>query len=90
MNDTIFLCKVDIKIVTIIKIIKSILRCFELTFKIGVNFYKTKIGDIGVDESNLEKFSIAMNNIIMSTPFKYLGSWVGKSKKSWILATCCR
>jgi len=37
--------------------IKTILRCFQLGFCLRVNFYKSKIGVIGVDRNVVNMYS---------------------------------
>lgn len=69
-DDTLFTCKVD---TTNIMVIKSILKCFELISSLRVNFHKRKIGGMGVDESEIKKFSLILNCGIMKVPFKYVG-----------------
>ena len=52
--------------------VKSTFRCFELSYSLKVNFFKTKIGGIGLNLFDLEIFSKLLNCYVMSIPCKYL------------------
>jgi len=54
-------------------VIKSILRCFEIASGLKVNFHKTKLGSIGMQNRMIERFSIMLNCMTMNIPFLYLG-----------------
>jgi len=51
-NDTIFVCKDDVKNILVIKII---LRCYQLTSKLKVNFHKSKLRNIGVHQKSIDR-----------------------------------
>jgi len=57
--------------------IKVILRCFELSSGLRVNFYKSKIGAIGVDRYEVKMYSEILHCSLMDIPFKYLGLPIG-------------
>lgn len=57
-DDTLFMCKANMKNVTVIK---CILRCFKLVSGLKVNFLKIKIGGLGVHEQNLNRFLDVIN-----------------------------
>jgi len=42
-----------------------------------VNFLKSKIGGMGVDQTTLQRFVAILNCDVMVTPFTYLGMSVG-------------
>lgn len=42
-----------------------------------MNFHKSKIGGMNVDESKIKGFSLILNCEIMKVSFKYLGMNVG-------------
>lgn len=73
-DDTLFFCKPKYQC---IMAIKSILRCFEIMSSLKVNFHKTSVGSIGVDEGDLSTFSNCLNDIKMTFSFKYLGMTIG-------------
>jgi len=45
-------------------VIKSVPRCFELVAGLRVNFYKTKIGGIGIEKDTMEGFSIILIAVV--------------------------
>jgi len=61
--------------------IKAILRCFELTSELRVNFDKSHVGALGVSPENLYAFSKCLNYCQMVLPFKYLGMPIGGNPK---------
>ena len=62
--------------------IKSILRGFELTSGLRINFHKSYIGVLGIGRDEFIMFSIALNCRQMSIPFKYLGITVGDNSRN--------
>jgi len=65
-----------------ISAIKRILRCFEICSGLRINFFKRKIGSIGVDKNVLGSFSEVLHCNIMNIPFLYIGLPIGgKSTK---------
>ena len=53
------------------------LRFFEICYGLKINFFKSKIGAIGVDKNVLEMFSEVLHCTIMNLPFVYLGFPIG-------------
>jgi len=74
-DDTIFVCSPKTQNIVVIK---SILRCFEITSGLKVNFRKTKRGSI---DRMIERFSIMLNCMTMNIPFLYLGIKVGANHR---------
>jgi len=60
-----------------IRCIKAILRCFELSSSLGVNFFKSKIGAIGVDRYEVKMYLEILHCSLMNIPFTYLGLTIG-------------
>ena len=82
-NDTLFLCEANTKSVFNIK---AALTCFELCSGLKVNFLKSRIGGLGLDQSTVQKFAAILNFNVMETPFMYLGMLVGgchKRERFW-------
>jgi len=69
-NDTLFVCESKVQN---IMCIKAILRCFELSFGLKVNFYKSKIGAIEVDRNEVKMYSEILHCSLIDIPFTYLG-----------------
>ena len=65
-----FFCKVNIKSVFNIKVM---LNCFELAFSLKMNFFKSRLGGVGVDQTKILRFATILNCEVMKTLFKYLG-----------------
>jgi len=74
MDDTLFFCQPTYKC---IMVVKTILQCFELVSGLKVNFHKSSVGTIEVDDMDLSIFSSCLNCSIMHLPFKYLGLIIG-------------
>jgi len=53
------------------------LSCFELVSGLKVNFLKSRIGGVGVEQTKILSFASVLNCEIMRTSFKYLGLPVG-------------
>jgi len=68
-DDTLFLCQVETHNILVIK---SIIRCFKFALGLKVDFYRSKLGGIGVDHYTLDRFSIMVNCNKMMKPFTYL------------------
>jgi len=79
VGDTLFFCKANVKIVFNIRVI---LNYFELASGLKVNFFKTRLGGVGVDQMKIFRFATILNCKVMRTPFKYLGMPVGGFHKS--------
>jgi len=70
VDDTLFFYKANIKSVFNIKVI---LNCFELTSDLKVNFFKSRLGRVGVDHTEILCFVTIRNCEVMRIAFKYLG-----------------
>lgn len=77
-DDTLLFCK---SLFENILVIKKILRCFELVSSLKVNFLKNEIGGLGVDHTNMLRFSKILNYRTMFIPFIYLGMPIGGNHK---------
>ena len=73
-NDTLFFCKAKIKSVFNIKVM---LNYFELASGLKLNFSKSRLGGIGVEQTKILHFVTILNCEVMRIPFKYLGMLVG-------------
>jgi len=69
-DDTLFFCQPKYQCILTIKVI---LRSFEVVSGLKVNFHKSQVGAIGVDDVDLNIFSNCLNCGRMEFPFKYLG-----------------
>jgi len=78
-DDTLFLCEAKSQNA---RVLKAILRSFELASGLRVNFSKTKVGGLGLDESMLNVFSTTLNCKHMKIPFVYLGMPIGGNPRS--------
>jgi len=56
---------------------KAILRCFELSSDLRVNYHKSKIDAIGVDRHEVKMYSEILHCSLMDIPFTYLGLPIG-------------
>jgi len=65
--------------------IKVILNCFELSSDLKVNFLKSRIGGVEVDQSVIQRFPAIINCSAMNTTFKYLGMLVRGCQKRGVL-----
>ena len=74
VDDTIFFCKDNVKNITPIK---CALRCFELVYGLKVKFRKSKIASIGVQNTEILRYSTILDCNKMEVPFKYLGVSMG-------------
>jgi len=78
-DDTLFFfCKENIKSVFNIKVMLSF---FELASGLKVNFLKSRIGGVGVEQTKILRFATILNCEVKRTPFKYLGMPVGGCHK---------
>jgi len=73
-DDTLFVCESKVQNILCIK---AILRCFELSSGLKVNFYKSKIGAIGVERNEVKMYSDILHCSLMDIPFTYLGLTIG-------------
>ena len=76
-DETLFFCKVCPQN---IMVIKSILYGFELASGLRVYFSKSKIGGVGISQSQLQHYSSVLHCEITNVPFKYLGLEVGENQ----------
>jgi len=53
------------------------LNSFELCSGLKVNFLKSRIGGVGIDQTTMQQFTAILNCEVMRIPFKYLGLLVG-------------
>lgn len=65
---------------------KAVLRCFELVSGLKVNFHKSSLIGINIDESFLSSAAKFLNCRVGGIPFKYLGLPVGANPRK--LSTC--
>ncbi|XP_068486473.1 uncharacterized mitochondrial protein AtMg00310-like [Phaseolus vulgaris] len=77
-DNTLFFCKAKSKSVFNLKVM---LNCFELASGLKVNFSKSRLGGIGVEQTEILHFAKILNCEVMSIPFKYLGMPVGGCHK---------
>jgi len=83
VNDTIFMCGDSYNNVFSIK---EILRGFEIASGLKVNFHKSKLADINVENDSLALYAKFLNCTLMGVPFKYPGLEVGgnlRKKQFW-------
>ena len=82
-DDTILFCEAEwVEVVTI----KRILRCFELISGLKINYNKSVIAGIGVDEELMQAFASLLNCTLLNLPLKYLGLPLGANpgrKSTW-------
>src|ERR1044072_564640 len=78
-DDTLFFCEATMQNVVVIK---SILRCFELASGLKVNFHKSSLGGIAVDNTSFDQFLAFLNCKSMRFPFTYLGIPIGGNPHS--------
>lgn len=74
VGDTVFVGEASIKNAVVLK---AILRCFELTSGLNVNFNKSKLASIAVDPGLEQRFAAILNCKFIETPFVYLGIPIG-------------
>jgi len=60
-----------------IRVVKAMLRLLEICSRLSINFFKRKIGAIGVDRNVLDMFLEILNCSIMNIPFIFLGLPIG-------------
>jgi len=73
-DDTLFLCEASYSNVVAVK---AILRGFELASGLKINFHKSKIAGVNVDNYALSSYAKTLSCAQMGVPFKYLGLEVG-------------
>nr|KYP36281.1 Putative ribonuclease H protein At1g65750 family [Cajanus cajan] len=57
------------------------MRCFELISELKVNFYKSRLGAVGVDRHTLERYVDLLNCKLMTIQFTYLGLPIGATAR---------
>ncbi|XP_057445075.1 uncharacterized protein LOC130737348 [Lotus japonicus] len=73
-DDTVFVGEASIQNVVVLKVI---LRCFELSSGLKVNFNKSKLASTTVEPDFERRIAAVLNCKIMATPFVYLGIPIG-------------
>ena len=87
-DDALFFCEANCKSVFNTKVA---LNCFELSFGLQVNFMKSRLGGLGVDQLTIQRFATILNCEVMVTPFVYLGMTVGgvirerRYREEWLI-----
>jgi len=70
VDDTLIMCEDSFSNVIAIK---AILRCFEISSGLKINFHKFKLACIDVERNSLECYAKTLNCTLMRIPFIYLG-----------------
>ncbi|KAL7195827.1 hypothetical protein ACSBR1_035959 [Camellia fascicularis] len=82
-DDTLLFCEAEeAEVVTI----KRILRCFQIVSGLKINFHKSVLCGVGIEEALAQVFASKLNCQCQKLPIKYLGLPLGaniKSRKSW-------
>ncbi|KAL7167071.1 hypothetical protein ACSBR2_037692 [Camellia fascicularis] len=78
VDDTVVFCKAEEQEILNVK---RILRCFEVLFGLRINFYKSHVCGVGVQEEVLADFAEKLNCQSKKLPFMYLGLPLGASPK---------
>ncbi|XP_028051602.1 uncharacterized protein LOC114256191 [Camellia sinensis] len=81
--DIILFCKADWVEVTNVK---RVLRCFEVVSGLKINYHKSDVSGVGIDEAIVDEFASRLNCTIHKLPFKYLGLPLGanpRRNQSW-------
>lgn len=82
-DDTLLFCEAEeVELVTI----KRILRCFEIISGFKINFHKSVLCGIGIDETLSQAFATKLKCKCLKLPIKYLGLPLRvntKRSKSW-------
>jgi len=73
-DNTLFMCEASTQNV---RVVKAILRSFELASGLKVNFSKTKVGGQGLNSTLIKDFTSILNNNHMKIPFVFLGLPIG-------------
>jgi len=66
-----------------VRVLKSILRCFEMVSGLKINYAKSQFGCLGKSEGWCRDAAHFLNCSQLVIPFSYLGIPVGSSPKSW-------
>jgi len=76
--DTLFFCQPNFQS---IMALKMVLCCFEITFGLKINFHKSYVGTLGVNDMDKLLFSNCLNCDRMDMPFKCLGMNIGENPR---------
>ena len=68
-----------------VKVIKTILRCFELSLGLKINFAKSRFGVIGKSDEWRRVAAEFLNCSVLSMPFPYLGIPIGANPRSAVV-----
>jgi len=60
-----------------IRVVKAILRSFELVSRLRVNFSQTKVGGLSLNATLIKDFTTILNYNYLKIPFVYLGVTIG-------------
>ena len=66
-----------------IRVLKSILRIFEMDSGLKINYAKSQFGCMGKSEVWCREAALFLNCGQLDIPFSYLGILVGSNSKSW-------
>ncbi|XP_028127335.1 uncharacterized protein LOC114323862 [Camellia sinensis] len=80
---TILFCEADWVEVTNVK---RILRYFEVVSGLKINYHKSTVNGVGIDETPVDEFASRLNCTSQKLPFKYLGLPLGanpRRKQTW-------
>ncbi|XP_068461703.1 uncharacterized protein [Phaseolus vulgaris] len=80
-DNTLFFCDASIKSMYNLKVL---LNYFEIAFGLKVNFSKSRIGGVGIDQNVILRFASILNCEMTKTPFKYMGM----PKEKRVLGRC--
>lgn len=78
VNDTIIFCEANWDEIIMIKIF---LRCFEVMSSLKINFYKSIVCEIGVEEWLVKEFAKKLNCLSQKLPLTYLGLPLGANPR---------
>lgn len=83
VDDTIIFCEADLKEIIAIK---KILRCFEVMLGLKINFHKSQVCGLGVQDDLVKENANRLNCHSQKLPLKYLGLPLGanlRRKSTW-------
>lgn len=83
VDNTMICCKLDPNEV---QNVKRILRCFQLISGLKINFLKSSLIGVGVEQSRLQEWAARVSCIVGTLPTSYLGLPFGANPRS--LSTC--
>lgn len=82
-DDTIIFCEANWDE---IRVLKRTLRCFEVMSGLKINFHKSIVCGIGMEEELVKEFANSLNCLTQSLPLSYLGLPLGanpRKKSTW-------